>query len=151
MYCAFPVTCPTTINKEFDHLLNAFFAPDQFLQRPSLETMQPAVHYMKEDDHYGIEIAAPGVAPEELQITLNGDTLTISNESKVSEKEEAKKVEETLKKHGRWSKVRFTHSVQLPPHSDPSSITAEYKHGILTVRIAKAKEKQAKQIPVKVA
>lgn len=148
MFCTFPVSHPLAMSRDFDRLMKAFFAPRvERVSRPMLE--RPTAQYRNEQDHYAIDLVIPGVDPEEVHLTLNGNTLTLSNESQAPSKEGVKDEGcgcSSNERHG----LRFTHSVQLPEKSDLENIQAEYKHGILTVRIPKAKEKMPLTIPVKV-
>jgi len=113
-----------------------FFTPRTF----------PLDIYESEDkQHYVVEAAVSGFKPEEIQITAEGNTLTIH----AAKKEEKKEEKGTYVRRERYE-GEMRRSVTLPSAIDASKVEATYEHGVLTLRIPKAEEAKAKQIPVKV-
>ena len=87
----------------------------------------------------------PGVADDELELTLNQEVLTLAGHRKVE-------VPEGYRAHRRErADLRFSRSFTLPSKVDPERVVAESKGGVLTVRLAKAAEAQPRQIAVKAA
>ena len=103
------------------------------------------VYETPDRQQYVVEAALPGCKPEDIQITAEGDTLTIRSTQKSEEKKEK----------GNYVRREFfagemSRSVTLPTTIDANKVEASYEHGILSVRIPKAAGTQPKQIPVKV-
>jgi HSP20 family protein len=103
------------------------------------------VYETPDRQQYVVEAALPGLKPEDIQITAEGDTLTIHV---------AKKGEEKVEK-GNYVRREFfagemSRSVTLPTPIDPNRVEASYENGVLSVRAAKAAGAQPKQIPIKV-
>jgi len=103
------------------------------------------VYETSERQQYVVEAALPGFKPEDIQITAEGDTLTIRA---------AKKGEEKVEK-GSYVRHEFyagemSRSVTLPTPIDLNKVDASFEHGILSIRVPKAAGAQPKQIPVKV-
>ena len=94
---------------------------------------------------YVVEAALPGCKPDDIQITAEGDALTIHTIKKGEEKTEKGNYVRRECFAGEMSR-----SVILPTSIDPNKVEASYEHGILAVRIPKAASAQPKQIPVKV-
>jgi HSP20 family protein len=94
---------------------------------------------------YVIEAALPGCKPEDIQITAEGDTLTIRTTKKSEEK-----VEKGNYVRREFYAGEMSRTVALPTTIDPNKVDASYEHGILTIRVPKAVGAQPKQIPVKV-
>jgi HSP20 family protein len=103
------------------------------------------VYETPDQQQYVVEAALPGFKPEEMQITAEGDTLTIRTTRKGEEK-----VEKGNYVRREFYMGEMSRSVALPTPIDPSKVDASYEHGILTVRVPKAQGAQPKRIPVKV-
>jgi HSP20 family protein len=82
--------------------------------------------------------------PEDIHVSLEGDTLTISGERK---QEEEKQEGESYRSELYFG--RFQRSVTLPARVDANKIQATYKNGVLTVAVPKSEEAKPKQIQVK--
>ncbi len=79
-----------------------------------------------------VRAAIAGISADDLDITLNDDTLTIRG-SRSSHREE--KTERVHVQECHWG--TFSRSIILPAHVDPSEVDAVLKRGILTVRLQK--------------
>jgi HSP20 family protein len=108
-------------------------------------TLMPPVDVM--EDATGITLYAdlPGVGRDQLNLHVEGDTLTIEGELKLNLPEgmEASHAEVDL---ARYRRV-FTLSKEL----DSAKVSAELAHGVLRLRIPKAEHAQPKRIEVRVA
>lgn len=99
------------------------------------------------EDAGGITLYAdlPGVPKDKLDIRVEGDTLTLEGELSLSIPEgmTATHAEVTLPRYRRT----FTLSKEL----DSDKVTAEFRHGVLKLRIPKADHLQPRKITVQVA
>ncbi|MGQ9627532.1 MAG: Hsp20/alpha crystallin family protein [Anaerolineae bacterium] len=94
-------------------------------------------------DNVVVKATLPGVEPEDVDITLTGDTLTIKGEVKPEEEEvECYICQE--RRHG-----TFSRSLILPTSVVADKAEAEFENGILTLTIPKAEEVKAKSIKIK--
>jgi HSP20 family protein len=95
------------------------------------------------DEEYVVKASLPGVRPEDVQITVHGDTLTIRGESKADEEKEGRHWHLRERRFG-----AFQRSVSLaaPVHSDKAQ--AHFEHGVLTLRLPKAEEAKPRQIKI---
>ena len=104
-------------------------------------TTIPAVNLKETDDHFKVEMAAPGMRKEDFSIELNGNQLTIASE-KTDEKEE--------KEDPYYSKLEFSYqsfqrTFQLPKDVvDSEKIEAHYENGVLNLVIPKKEEARKK-------
>lgn len=96
-------------------------------------------------DKFIVRAELPGMKKEDVEISLIGDTLTISGERKPSEEV---KDEEYLRCELCYGK--FSRSVTLPSPIDPSKVEATYENGILLITLTKAEEAKPKKIELKV-
>lgn len=111
----------------------------------SSRTFPLDVYETPDRQHYVVEAALPGYKPDDMQITAEGDTLTI----RVTKKGE-EKVEKGNYVRREFYAGEMSRSVTLPTSIDPNKVDASYENGILSIRLPKAAGAQPKQIPVKV-
>ena len=95
------------------------------------------------EDEYVVRASLPGVKPEEVQITVHGDTLTIRGESKA---EEEGKGEHWHLRERRFG--AFERSLTLPTPVNPDRAQARYEHGVLTLTLPKAEAAKPRQIKI---
>jgi HSP20 family protein len=88
--------------------------------------------------------SVPGVKPEELQITIEDQTLTLS--AHVQREETADEPDYLLRERAYGA---FRRVVTLPVKVDPGVATAEMADGVLTLRLPKAPEATAKRIEIR--
>jgi HSP20 family protein len=87
----------------------------------------------------------PDVPREDIALRVENNTLTISGERKMDSEIKEQQYHRIERTYGTFSRA-FT----LPPTVDTSAIAAEYKNGILTVRLPLREEAKPKQIQVQV-
>jgi HSP20 family protein len=90
-------------------------------------------------------VSVPGFKPEDVELTIEGDQLTVRGHTK--EEKEVKK-EDYLMNERRTSS--FVRRVSLPKGLDTDKAEASYDDGVLTVTFPKSKDATAKSIKVKV-
>lgn len=96
------------------------------------------------DDNVVVKATAPGFKPEDINISITGDTLTIQGEAK-EEREET-----GAKYHLRERRMEsFSRSIILPASVDADKAQAEFEDGILTLTLPKVEEAKPKTITVK--
>lgn len=106
-------------------------------------TFTPPVDVSEGDNSLKFRLEIPGVQEKEVEITLDGDVLTVRGERKPAGKQENYiRVE---RPYG-----RFYRSFTLPSSVDPNSLTANYVNGVLEIEMAKRAEAKPKQIRVNV-
>lgn len=96
---------------------------------------QPVVNILETAEGFRLEVAAPGLAKEDFQITVEKNLLTIA-----AQKESAK-VEESIKVHRReFAFGAFERSFRLPENLDTDNVAATFNNGILYVNLVKKPE-----------
>src|SRR5262245_13219870 len=95
------------------------------------------------DDALVVEAALPGVKPENVDISVLGDTLTLTatTDDKRSSDEGGYHVQEV--RHG-----RFSRTVTLPSSVKADAASATFENGLLRLSIPKAEQAKARQIPI---
>ena len=128
-----------------DRMWGGFFRPTRYLRLRDEEWALPLDIYQTEDS---VVVKAPvhGIRPEDVEVTIDGNTLTVRGESKASE--EVKEEDYILReqRHG-----TFCRSVTLPAGLDTHKAEATYEDGVLTLAIPRREEARPRSITVKVA
>ena len=94
------------------------------------------------DDDFVLEASLPGVKPEEVDITVENNTLTISGETRSSRTEEGATILQEIRRG------RFTRTMTLPAGLEPDKARATFEDGVLTLRIPKAEQVKPRQIKI---
>jgi HSP20 family protein len=94
-------------------------------------------------DELVVQAALPGVKPEDVEITIENGTLTISGETRSETKEEKDQV--LLQEIRRGSFVR---SVTLPTGLELDKATASFDNGVLSLRIPRAEQVKPRTIRI---
>ncbi len=103
-----------------------------------------AIDVYETKDDVLVKAALPGVKPEQVHVTITGDTLSIRGET--SEENEVKE-ENYIRKERRLGS--FYRSVVLPSGIKADKADATFENGVLTLKIPKAEETKPKTIKVK--
>lgn len=103
-----------------------------------------AIDMFETKDEVVVKAALPGIKPEEVEVTITGNTLTISGES--NEKDEVEE-EDFLRKERRYGS--FTRTVTLPERLKTDKADASFENGVLTLKVPKSEEVKSKMIKIK--
>ncbi len=95
------------------------------------------------ENEFVVKASLPGVKPEDVQITVHGDTLTIQGETKA---EEEKKGEHWHLRERRCGQFQRSLSLSMPVDSDKAR--AQFEHGVLTLVLPKSEQAKPRQIRI---
>jgi len=133
-----------------DKMFNRF--PAFFGQWPRLGTNEyldfdwsPSVDISETDKEYLIRAALPAVKKEDVKVTYEDGTLTLSGERHKAEQEKGEKFHRVESFYG-----SFSRSFALPDAIDSEAISAEANDGVLTVHVPKTKVESKKLATIKV-
>jgi HSP20 family protein len=132
-----------TLRRTFDRFFGEPFAP-RFMMPWRLDEFEPAVDMAEDETAYIVKAAVPGVKPEEVEVTLHNNVLTLKGEAK--EDKEIKEENYYLRERRFGS---FMRSLTLPTAVKAEAIEAKHEDGVLTVRLPKMEEDKPKKIAVK--
>jgi len=132
-----------TLREAMDRLFEESFV------RPRREWLAPAegtlaLDMYETEDSVVVKSAVPGVKPDEIDISVSGNTLSISGEAK---SEEEVTEENYIRRERRYGS--FSRSIALPEGLDAEKADATFEDGLLTLTIPKAPEAKAKVIKIK--
>ena len=106
----------------------------------------PLVDISEDDKEYLIKAELPEVKREDVKVTAEEGTLTITGERKFEKEEKGKKYHRVERSYG-----SFVRNFSLPDDASPAKVSAEFKDGVLTVHLAKTQKAKPTHIEVKVA
>lgn len=105
-------------------------------------TSEPALNVHETAEGFEVELDLPGIALEDLEVTLEGRELTVRGHRKTALPEGAS-WQRRERFHG-----DFTRQLRFGVDLDPARIEASLLRGVLTIRLAKAEQAKARRIPV---
>ncbi|WP_165069256.1 Hsp20/alpha crystallin family protein [Paludisphaera rhizosphaerae] len=95
------------------------------------------------EDGFVVKASLPGVKPEDLQVSVRGDTLSIRGETSAEEEKQGERWHVRERRSG-----TFQRSVTLSDPVDASRAESSYEHGVLTLRLPKAEAAKPQQIKI---
>ncbi len=96
------------------------------------------------DEAFEVEAALPGVKPEDVEVQVHGDTVTIKGNSKEEAEEKDK---DWLRRERRYGV--FARSFTLPTDIDAENASADFENGLLKLRLPKSEAARPKTIKVR--
>ena len=131
------------MRNEIDRLFeDAFNAPVGKWERNSVWGFPLDV--TENDDTFTVKAAVPGINPDDLDITISDNVLTIKGETHSEETKEDEKVHLQERRLG-----SFMRSISLPTPVESDNVEATYDKGVLTLSIPKAEAVKPKRIAIK--
>jgi len=86
----------------------------------------------------------PGIDPAKVDVSVVGDTLTISGARETEALKEGESYHRQEREHG-----RFSRTIQLPFHVEAGKVEARYERGVLTITMPRAEADKPRKIAVK--
>jgi HSP20 family protein len=105
----------------------------------------PAMNVWMDKDDVIVTAELPGVAPDDIDISVVGDTLTLKGSRQPDELEKEGTYHRRERRYG-----TFTRSFQLPFQVEPDQVEATFGNGALQISLPRAEEDKPKKIAVKV-
>lgn len=132
------------LHREFDDLLGRFFGSNNdWLPGVSAGRWVPPLESFLRDGELVVRVDVPGVDPKDLDLSVEGDRLTVKGERKSTREED---------KGGRTYREvtygAFERTVALPWDVDPGTVRAGCKDGVLEITMKAPEKSGAKKIPV---
>lgn len=133
-----------TLREAMDKLFQESFVGPRHREWLAPTETTLALDVYETEDSTLVKTSVPGVKPEDIDITISGNTLTISGET--TEEEEVTK-DNYIRRERRYGS--FSRSVILPEGLEPDKGEASFEDGVLTLTIPKAPEAKPKVIKIK--
>ena len=124
-------------NNVFPSLINEFFNDDFGMKFLNRSHSVPSVNSLENNDSFEIDLAVPGMKKEDFTIELNDKVLVISSEN-------SNTIENDKMRLNEFNFSSFQRSFRVPDSVDQDKIKANYKNGILKIKLPKRKESISK-------
>jgi len=133
------------LRKEMDELfsgvgsgaLETAFLPGVGTQR------YPRINLGEDQENYYLEALLPGVNENDIELSVAGNTLTLSGERAETNAEDGRTWHRRERGCG-----KFLRTIELPSDINGKKVSAEYRNGVLTVVMAKAESAKPKKISI---
>ncbi len=112
---------------------------------PEIEAWAVPLDVTQKGDNTVIRASMPGVSPQDIQVSIEDNVLTIRGETA---KEYQDEDETYLMRERRTGS--FHRALRLPDAVDPDRVEPRYENGVLTITVPKAEAKRARQLTVQV-
>jgi HSP20 family protein len=132
----------TRMQRDMEELAERFFGDMRLAS--GMTSFAPPVDIVDRGNEIVVRADLPGMEQKDIQIELQDGVLTIRGERKEERQQEAA----NYRWAERWDGT-FMRAITLPTGVDPTKIQAQFKNGVLDVRIPKKQESAPKKIEVK--
>jgi HSP20 family protein len=109
----------------------------------SAGTFVPAVDVYEDEHNLVLKLEVPGVNEEDLKVSLENNTLTVTGERKFEKEEKEENFHRIERRFG-----SFTRTFRLPNTVDTDNVEAGYDKGILKLTLAKRAEAKPREIKI---
>lgn len=130
---------------EIDTLFESFFGVPRGPHFETEKFVSTPVDVLEEKDRFVVKVEIPGVNAKDLSVNVENGLLTIRGEKRQETEEKGRSFHRVERHYG-----SFQRALVLPGSVDPSKTEAQYRDGVLTVRLPKHEEARPKTIEVKV-
>ena len=120
-------------NKVFPSLMNEFFNDDLRMNFFNRRHPVPSVNSLENNDSFEIDLAVPGMKKDDFTIELNDKILVISSDNSNYDQSERTRLNE-------FNYSSFQRSFRVPESVELDKIKANYKNGILKIKLPKRKD-----------
>jgi HSP20 family protein len=136
------------LHRQMDDLFERFFrdwddpfgVPAPALGAGTEGTMMPSVDVAETDDELQVTADLPGMSEKDVEVSVDDQVLTLRGEKRMDREEKKKNWHVIERAYG-----SFHRSIPLPSGLDESRIKAQFKNGVLTVRLPKTPEAKSRR------
>ena len=135
-----------SMQREMNRVFDSFFRGETDEDFPlAASSWRPAVDITEEDAAFLVKMELPGVAKEDVKITMENSLLTVKGEKKQEKETKGTNYHRVERGYG-----LFQRSFTLPATVKGEKIEASYRDGILNITLPKSEEAKPKEIEVRV-
>ncbi len=127
-------------------LFNSFFDDDRNWSLTPSVLQSPSVNVAETEDAYTLEVAAPGKAKDDFEISISNGLLSIRSETEETNEEKEKNYTRQ-----EYSFNSFERSFSLPENANVEDVQASYQDGVLSVVIPKKSPGEAAVTKIEIA
>lgn len=143
-----PMRDMMNVQDEMNRLFDRFFGKELWDEDEQVSQMNwfPVVDIKENKDEFAVFAELPGMKKEDVHITFSDGKLVIEGERKKEHEEKEANYHRVERSYG-----KFCRTFQLPSGIQANKIAADFKDGILKIKLPKSEEVKPKEIEVKVS
>ncbi|HXO22592.1 MAG TPA: Hsp20/alpha crystallin family protein [Thermoanaerobaculia bacterium] len=126
-----------------NRVVGQLFSPELEGQQISTRAWSPMVDILETDDAYEFKAELPGVAKDDVEITVENNVLTLKGERKFEKEDSKENYHRIERAYG-----TFARSFTLPTRVSHDGVEAKFDNGVLTVVVPKAAEAKPRKIDI---
>lgn len=134
-----------TMQREMNRIFNRLMTGTEDGE-PSLMAFKPAAEIEETDDAVMLRLEIPGIKPKDLEVQVSDEAVSISGERKSESKTEQAGRTRSEFRYGSFQRV-----IPLPTKIQNDRAKAEYKNGVLHLRLPKSEEEKKRVVKVDIA
>ena len=115
-------------------------------QRTNQSMLTVPLDVIEDEGTVTIKASVPGINPDELELSIENNVLTIKGEHKAEEVSETAKVFRRENTYG-----SFSRSIRLSPQLNQEAVAATFKNGFVTITIPKVEEEKPKSLRIPIS
>lgn len=131
----------TAMRQEMNDLMSSFWNSNL---SPSTVSFSPAMDVVEKDNSYELRMDVPGLDAKDIDIQVQGNTVTVSGQRKEEKEEKGKTFHRIERRSG-----SFSRTITLPCPVSEKEVAAEYTNGVLNVVLPKCEKARPSRIAVK--
>lgn len=131
------------LQSEMNRLFDTFTNSTLTRRGNGVGTFIPAAELEEADDAIHLRLEVPGMEPNDLDVQVSADSVSIRGERKTETKTEEKGMTRSEFRYGQFQRV-----IPLPVRVDNNNVKGDYKNGILHLTLPKAEEEKHKVVKV---
>ncbi len=123
------------MHREMDRMFEDFFGESRGGGNGLL--LKPSVDIAESKKAYKISVEVPGIDPEQIDLHVDNGTLVLSGEKSQESEDDDEGFHRIERSYGQFRRV-----LTLPEDADPDGIKADFKNGVLKIRIPRVKQSE---------
>lgn len=134
------------LRSDLDRLFEQFFRTEVLPGGlfPSLRAEWiPSIDVIDGEKEFTVRVEIPGMGPEDVQLTVSGNSLLLAGEKKEGREDREKDFVRSERHYG-----SFRRMIPIPAGADSEKVTADYDRGMLTVHLPKSGSRKPRKIAV---
>lgn len=132
-----------SLRREFNQLFDRFWSGQ--VEPMPLSRWVPALDVCESGDEIRVQAEVPGIDPADIDVSIEGNVLTIRGEKKAEREDSAEDYHRIERQYG-----TFSRSIPLASEVDAEKIEAVFRNGVLNVRLPKHESAKPKQVKIDV-
>ncbi len=123
------------MHQEMDRLFEGFFGARRWPEFDQDLLLKPSVDIAESKKAYRVSIEVPGVDEQDIDLTIQGDSLIVSGEKKQESEDDEDGFHRVERRYGSFRRI-----LSLPTDADAEGIKARFKNGVLKITIPRSGE-----------